>query len=92
MRRGIGRLVLAAGVTLGLGAAYVAPGASKEAQRDLGERDLQERALSIVRTLADPRWEGRGVGTAGLDSAARYLAMEMAARGLVPAEIGRAHV
>ena len=46
---------------------------------------IEERLLAIVRTLADPKWEGRGVGTAGLDSAARYVAMEMAARGLSPA-------
>ncbi len=87
MRRRIVRLALAAGVTLCLGAAHVAP-TSQEARRDLAERDLQERVLSIVRTLADPKWEGRGVGLAGLDSAARYLAMEMAARGLTPAGDG----
>src|SRR5437667_11391115 len=46
---------------------------------------IEERLLAVVRTLADPKWEGRGVGTAGLDSAARYVAMEMAARGLSPA-------
>jgi peptidase M28-like protein/PDZ domain-containing protein len=47
--------------------------------------DITARLLAIVRTLADPKWEGRGVGTAGLDSAARYVATEMAARGLTPA-------
>ena len=47
--------------------------------------DITERLLGIVRTLADPKWEGRGVGTAGLDSAARFVAAEMAARGLAPA-------
>src|SRR5262249_7060666 len=53
--------------------------------------DIQERLMAIVRTLADPKWEGRGVGTAGLDSAARYLAVEMAARGLSPAGDAGAH-
>jgi Zn-dependent M28 family amino/carboxypeptidase len=40
--------------------------------------------LSTVKTLADPKWEGRGVGTAGLDSAAAYLAARFAAIGLKP--------
>ncbi len=38
----------------------------------------------IVRYLADPAREGRGVGTAGLDSAAAYLAWHMRAFGLTP--------
>ena len=37
-----------------------------------------------VRRLADPRWEGRGVGTAGIDSAAAFLASEMKRVGLQP--------
>lgn len=37
-----------------------------------------------LRWLADPRREGRGVGTAGLDSSAAYLAREMRALGLAP--------
>ena len=44
---------------------------------------LQVRAL--VRTLADPRWEGRGIGTAGIDSAANWIAARLAAAGLAPA-------
>jgi hypothetical protein len=39
---------------------------------------------STVRKLADPRWEGRGVGTAGIDSAAVFLAAEMKRMGLEP--------
>ena len=39
----------------------------------------------MVRTLADPRWEGRGIGTAGIDSAARWIAARMRAAGLKPA-------
>lgn len=40
--------------------------------------------MDVVRTLADPKWEGRGVGTAGLDSAAAFLAREMRLLGLAP--------
>jgi hypothetical protein len=40
---------------------------------------------TLVRWLADPAREGRGVGTAGLDSAQAYLAREMARIGLQPA-------
>src|SRR6267378_401583 len=41
-------------------------------------------ALRIVRVLADPKLEGRGIGTAGLDSAASFIAGEMARSGLKP--------
>jgi hypothetical protein len=40
--------------------------------------------IDIVRTLAQPAWEGRGVGTAGIDSAADYIASLMGASGLQP--------
>ncbi|TMQ72946.1 MAG: M28 family peptidase [Candidatus Eisenbacteria bacterium] len=40
--------------------------------------------MAILRRLADPQWEGRGVGTAGLDSAANFLAGEMRRLGLKP--------
>ena len=76
-------LLVAAVVTAAIGAG--AEGAPAHAESKPSGRARQERALSIVRRLADPRWEGRGVGTAGIDSAARYLAAEMAARGLRPA-------
>lgn len=41
-------------------------------------------AMRIVRRLADPKWEGRGIGTAGIDSAANYIADEMKRAGLAP--------
>ncbi len=41
-------------------------------------------AKAYVRTLADPKWEGRGVGTVGIDSAARWIAARMQAAGLKP--------
>jgi hypothetical protein len=41
--------------------------------------------IRYVKTLADPKWEGRGVGTAGIDSAARWIANQFAAYGLEPA-------
>ena len=40
--------------------------------------------MYIVRTLASPAYEGRGPGTAGLDSAARFIAGEMRWLGLAP--------
>jgi len=41
-------------------------------------------AREVVKYLADPKREGRGVGTAGLDSAAAFLAGEMRRLGLRP--------
>ena len=38
----------------------------------------------IISTLASPALEGRGVGTAGIDSAASYIAHNMAVLGLLP--------
>ena len=43
------------------------------------------RLLSLVRELADPRLEGRGVGTAGLGRAADLVEQEMRALELAPA-------
>jgi hypothetical protein len=37
------------------------------------------------RALSDPRWDGRGVGTPGLDSAAVFIADQMKRAGLAPA-------
>jgi Zn-dependent M28 family amino/carboxypeptidase len=39
---------------------------------------------SVVQWLADPAREGRGIGTAGIDSAAAYLARQMKGFGLTP--------
>jgi len=44
-----------------------------------------ERIRSDVRYLADDAREGRGVGTAGLDSAAVYIARQFRLAGLTPA-------
>ena len=43
------------------------------------------RLLALVRELADPRFEGRGVGTAGIELAAELVEREMRALGLAPA-------
>ncbi len=40
---------------------------------------------AMVATLSQPAWEGRGPGTAGLDSAAAYIAAQMQSIGLKPA-------
>lgn len=41
-----------------------------------------ERALNYVSILADPAWEGRALGSDGLDSAAQFIASEFEALGL----------
>ncbi|MGH7742374.1 MAG: M28 family peptidase, partial [Candidatus Eiseniibacteriota bacterium] len=41
-------------------------------------------ATRIVKLLADPALEGRGIGTHGLDSAGVFIAAEMKQRGLLP--------
>src|ERR1043165_8803504 len=40
---------------------------------------LPDGLLPIVKQLADPAWGGRGIGTAGIDSAADYIAHLMGA-------------
>ncbi len=45
----------------------------------------QERILTDIRYLADDAREGRGTGTAGLDSAAAYIATQFKLAGLRPA-------
>ena len=44
--------------------------------------NAEERIAQSVRTLADDSMEGRGIGTAGLDRAAEYIAEEFAKIGL----------
>src|SRR5262245_8598549 len=39
---------------------------------------------TFVRTLADPKWEGRGIGTAGIDSAADWIAKRLRLAGFQP--------
>jgi Zn-dependent M28 family amino/carboxypeptidase len=43
---------------------------------------------TFVRTLASPAWEGRGIGTAGIDSAANWIAAQLRQSGLQPAGDG----
>lgn len=43
-----------------------------------------DATLETIRTLADPAFEGRGVGTRGLDSAAVWIARRMQLAGLRP--------
>lgn len=51
----------------------------------LGAQSATERVGQEIRYLADDRREGRGIGTAGLDSAAAYIAADFARIGLTPA-------
>ncbi len=44
-----------------------------------------ERAYAYLDILSDPRWEGRALGSQGLDQAADYIAGEFQALGLQPA-------
>lgn len=63
--------------TLVLGLAAQAPSRGADA-------DPVAQALADVRYLADDRLEGRGIGTAGLDSAAAYIAGRFREIGLAP--------
>ncbi|NOT34463.1 MAG: M28 family peptidase [Candidatus Eisenbacteria bacterium] len=49
-----------------------------------GARVPEAQLRRDVWLLAHPDWEGRGIGTAGIDSAANYLALRMRAIGLAP--------
>jgi len=65
-------------------------GSARETPRAAGKgtgRALPDSAwlLRIVRDLGDPKMEGRGVGTAGLERAADLVEREMRALGLRPA-------
>lgn len=51
----------------------------------LAAQEGGSRIVADVRYLASDALEGRGVGTAGLDSAARYLALRFRELGLAPA-------
>lgn len=46
--------------------------------------DVQDRLRRHVRTLSDPKMEGRGPGSAGLEAAARYIIEEFQTAGLTP--------
>ena len=64
------------------GRAAVRPGQAAHAPAALPD---SARLLRTVRELADPRFEGRGVGTAGIELAADLVEREMRALGLAPA-------
>jgi len=53
--------------------------------RQLNAQGARDRILTDIRYLADDAREGRGVGTAGLDSAATYVARQFQIAGLRPA-------
>jgi hypothetical protein len=63
--------------------AAFAGGRSALARVGEGETPV-EAATRIVKLLADPALEGRGIGTHGLDSAGVFIAAEMKQRGLKP--------
>lgn len=56
----------------------------KAASQRITARDSMAVRM-MVKTLADPRWEGRGIGTAGIDSAAHWIAARLRAAGFQPA-------
>lgn len=60
------------------------PSTARSAARSLHDLAYPS-AQDMVRTLADPRFEGRGPGTAGLDSARATIGAWMRELGLVPA-------
>src|SRR5262245_53044711 len=60
------------------------PAASAKVPAAKSPRDSIE-LRTYVRTLAAPAWEGRGIGTAGIDSAADWIAKRLQAAGLQPA-------
>lgn len=84
MRRvltGMGACVLAAAVFAGGAPAKTATAAAGAHGITRADSELVKRYDA---TLADPRWEGRGIGTAGIDSAAHWLAATMKGLGLQP--------
>jgi Zn-dependent M28 family amino/carboxypeptidase len=61
-----------------------APRLAAQAPAAAISRASAERILRDVKYLSDDAREGRGIGTAGLDSAAAYIAREFQQAGLVP--------
>src|SRR5215831_5679873 len=83
------RLLVAAACALALAtlaraAATSAPAAKAAKPAAPSPRDTMI-VLDDVRRLASPAWEGRGIGTAGIDSAADWIAQRMKQAGLQPA-------
>ncbi|MGB7489188.1 MAG: M20/M25/M40 family metallo-hydrolase, partial [Thermoanaerobaculia bacterium] len=58
--------------------------AERQALADLPAVFSQSRLMEHVQILASPDFEGRGVGTAGLDKAAEYLVEQFERAGLQP--------
>jgi len=52
--------------------------------RQLSAQTAAERIRTDIRYLADDARQGRGVGTAGLDSAAQYVAHQLQLAGIAP--------
>lgn len=86
MKRGgtMAAMVAVAMVTAGLLAAASGPASGAARAALVSGRDSLE-VRDYERTLADPKWEGRGVGTAGIEQAAEWIAARMKAAGLRPA-------
>ena len=78
--------VLAAANTLAAPAA-TSPPAKRATAPGISARSIAFDSMSVramVHTLADPAWEGRGIGSAGIDSAAHWIAARLRASGLKP--------
>ncbi len=86
------RLLALVGVLVGLcvagslarAVAAPAPSRTPAAAARVAARDSL-LVRGYVRRLADPNWQGRGIGTAGIDSAADWIAGRMREAGLAPA-------
>ena len=83
-----GPVVVALAALALLAMAAAPPGAPKGPAKPAAAKPPAARDSMIVRqfvrTLADPAWEGRGIGTAGIDSAAEWIAKRLRAAGLKP--------
>jgi len=82
-------LVLAVAATAPAGALNAKPKAKPAAAKGSasaarGAAPARDSLIHYVKVLADPRWDGRGIGTAGIDSAADWIAAKFAAFGLKP--------
>ena len=73
-----------AGHAAGPAAAGTPPPAGPAKAAKPAARDTMA-VLTFVRTLAAPAWDGRGIGTAGIDSAADWIAGRLRQAGLKPA-------
>jgi hypothetical protein len=71
---------------LAIAAVWAAPSPARIAAVKVPKPAATDTAYvrDVVKWLADPAREGRGVGTAGLDSSAAYLAARMRTLGLEP--------